>query len=218
MPRQRTLSSQVAKVRAEMSKRPTGLQQHVARVLVEALDLAHIFDVDPLRTELAVRGHDLFRAHKPAELLRLSREAGVDIAPEDERSPIMLHGPLAAVVLRERFRVTDEEALRAVSDHTTGAPEMPILAKIVLLADKFERRKRGRTPVMKEVRRLARRDLDTALLCWADWKWVEERNRGYESHPAHWAARTRWVEEHHIDAALPGRTPEATFEAMFEVD
>lgn len=217
MPRRRTLSSQVAKVRSEMAKRPAGLQQHVARVLVEALDLAHIFDVDPLRTELAVRGHDLFRAHKPAELLRLSREAGIAIEPEDERSPIMLHGPLAAVVLRERIGVTDEEALRAVHDHTAGAPEMPILAKIVLLADKFERRKRTRTPVMKEIRRLARRDLDTALLCWADWKWFEERTKGYESYPAHWAARTRWVAEHHLDAALPARTLDVPLEAAFEV-
>jgi HD superfamily phosphohydrolase YqeK len=82
---------------------------------------------------------------------------------------------------------------------------MPLLARIILVADKVEARKRRRAPVMKEVRRLARRDLDTALLCWADWKWVEERTHGWLSHPTHWAARSEWVRDHHEEAALPPR-------------
>jgi len=188
---------QIGRVRSELETRPEGLIRHVERVLVEALDLARRWDVDPERTELAVWGHDLFRAHAPAELLQLSREAGVAIAPADEHTPVMLHGPLAAVVLRERFAVTDDEALAAVRDHTLGSPAMPMLAKIVLLADKFEQRKRRRTPVMKEIRRLARRDLDMALLCWSDWKWVDERTHGWESHPSHWDARAAWVDWHH---------------------
>jgi hypothetical protein len=59
---------------------------------------------------------------------------------------------------------------------------------------------------MKEIRRLAWRDLDLALLCWADWKWLEEREHGWLSHPTHWEARSRWVAEHHNDVALPPRT------------
>ena len=117
----------------------------------------------------------------------------------------MLHGPLAAAVLCERFGVVDGEVLAGVRDHTSGAAEMPLIARIILLADKFEQRKRRRRPVMGEIRRLARRDLDTALLCWADWKWVKERERGWPSHPAHWQARLRWVAEHHADIGLPAR-------------
>jgi predicted HD superfamily hydrolase involved in NAD metabolism len=195
-----TIPQQIARVRAELETRPERLIRHVQRVVVEALDLAARWDVDPERTELAVWGHDLFRAHAPEELLRLSHEAGLPMVPEDERSPVTLHGPLAAVVMRERFAVSDDEALAGVRDHTLGRPEMPMIAKIVLLADKFEERKRRRTPVMKEIRRLARRDLDLALLCWADWKWVEERTHGWESHPVHWTTREAWVRSHHEDA------------------
>ena len=91
---------------------------------------------------------------------------------------------------------------------TVGLDAMPILGKIILIADKVEPRKRRRAPQLPLIRRAARRDLDLALLCWADWKWAEERARGWQSHPAHWAARLEWVREHHLDQPLPGRTPD----------
>ena len=88
-----------------------------------------------------------------------------------------------------------------------------MIAKVILLADKFEKRKRDRTPVMKAIRRLAWRDLDTALLCWADWKWVQERENGWQSHPAGWAARLHWVAEHHAEMGLPAREPDEPTES-----
>lgn len=203
-----SVHAQVERIRAEFSSRPSGLTKHVERVLAEALDLAAAYDVDPARIELATWGHDLFRATAPAELLAMARQSGVPIDVADEAEPVLLHGPVAAAVLETRFNVSDAEALAAIRDHTLGLAEMPLLAKIILIADKIEPRKRGRTPAMKAIRRLARRDLDTALLCWADWKWVEERTHGWKSHPQHWQARERWVAEHHLDAAMPSLSPD----------
>lgn len=207
------LAAQIAVIWAEMQSRPDGLVAHVERVLAEALALARRWDVDPERTELATWGHDLFRAYSPADQLRLAREAGLAIDAADEAGPVLLHGPLAAVVMRERFKVDDDEVLAAVRDHTLGFEEMPLLAKIILIADKVEDRKRRRTPVMKLVRRLAQRDLDLALLCWADWRWVDERTRGWQPHPVHWRARTAWVAEHHLERAMPARVADFEFEA-----
>ena len=202
-----SIATQIAVLQAEFASRPPGLRRHVERVAAEAVSLAHSFDVDPERVTLAAWGHDLFRAHAPAEQLRLAREAGVEIVPADVASPVTLHGPIAAAVMAGRFAISDADVLAAVRDHTLGSAAMPLIAKIILLADKFEPRKRKRTPVMAEIRRLARRDLDTALLAWADWKWVEEREHGWLSHPTHWHARGAWVAAHHEDAALPGRDP-----------
>jgi predicted HD superfamily hydrolase involved in NAD metabolism len=199
---------QAERVRAELSSRPERLRRHVERVLVEALELALAWDVDPDRVELATWGHDLFRAASPDELVQMSRAAGVPIEAPDLAEPVLLHGPLAAAVLESRFAVSDVEVLAAVRDHTLGLAEMPLLAKIILVADKVESRKRQRTPVMKQIRRLARRDLDLALLCWADWKWVEERSHGWQSNPQHWHAREEWIRQHHLELALPRRSPE----------
>lgn len=202
--------AQIGALQVAFEERPEGLLRHVQRVLVEALDLAKRYDLDPERVELATWGHDLFRSYAPEEQLRLAVEAGLQLTAADRADPVLLHGPIAAVTLRERFGVEDDEAIAAVRDHTVGAAEMPLIAKVILLADKFEKRKRERTPVMKEIRRLAWRDLDLALLCWADWKWVQEREHGWESHPASWEARRRWVAEHHAELAMPGRQPEPT--------
>jgi predicted HD superfamily hydrolase involved in NAD metabolism len=206
----RSLADQVASVRAEMETRPEGLVAHVRRVLDEALILARAWDLDPARVELATWGHDLFRAHAPEEQLRLAREAGVPVLPEDEASPVLLHGPIAAAVLRERFAVEDEDALAAVRDHTLGRPDMPLIARALLLADKVEARKRRGRKELAAIRDLARRDLDLAVLCWADARWVEERTNGWLSHPGYWAARTAWVAAHHAEAGLPKRRPAAT--------
>lgn len=204
------IRAQIASLQTAFEERPEGLLRHVQRVLVEALDLAQRYDLDRERVELATWGHDLFRSFPPDEQLRLASECGLTLTEADQADPVLLHGPIAAVTLRERFGVSDEEALSAVSDHTLGAPEMPVLAKVILLADKIEKRKRERTPVMKEIRRLAWRDLDLALLCWADWKWVQERENGWQSHPASWEARVRWVSEHHAEIGLPEREAEPT--------
>ena len=201
----RTVALQIEAVRAELESRPPALVRHIERVVAEAAALAAFWDVDPERCALAAWGHDLFRAHSPTEQLKLAREVGVPASEADEASPVLLHGPIAAVVLRQRFAVTDEDALAAVRDHTVGAAEMPIISRIILLADKFEPRKRARTPLMKEIRKLARRDIDLALLCWADWKWVEEAEHGWRSHPRHWEARRVWVKEHHA-MLLPSAT------------
>lgn len=199
------IRAQIIALQTEFESRPEGLVRHVQRVLVEALELADRYDLDRDRVELATRGHDFFRSFPPEEQLRLAIEAGLPIEAADRADPVLLHGPIAAVTLRERFAIEDDEALAAVRDHTLGAPEMPMLAKVILLADKFEKRKRDRTPVMKEIRRLAWRDLDLALLCWADWKLVEERQHGWATHPASWAARTCWVREYHAELAMPLR-------------
>lgn len=199
------LGRQIERVRAEFASRPEGLRKHVERVLVEALDLAACWDVDPGRVELATWGHDLYRASAPAELLALSKKFGVPVDPADAADPVLLHGPIAAAVLAGRFQVSDEEALAAVRDHTLGLAEMPLLSKILLIADKVEARKRQRDPLMKPIRRLAQRDLDLALLCWADWKWFEERAHGWNSHPVHWHAREEWVRQRHFDLAMPAR-------------
>ena len=207
------IANQIAAVREELLQRPSGLVRHVRRVLDEALPLARYWLADEQRVELAVWGHDLFRSEPPEAQLRLAREAGIEIDADSRDYPILLHGPIAAAVLRERFGIIDEEALMAVRDHTSGLARMSLLAKILLIADKIEKKKRRGVPELASVRRVARRDLDTAILCWADWRWTTEARERYRTQEAHWRARLGWVEEHHRDIGMPGRVTGSSFAA-----
>lgn len=206
------IATQLAAIQDEMRSRPDGLQEHSRLVALEAVELAGYWDVDPARVELASWAHDLFRHLSPDEQIRQAREVGIHPTADDCVDPIVLHGPSAAIVARERFGVRDEDALEAIAVHTLGVPHMTQVAKILLIADKVEPRKRKRRPVMGEIRKLARRDLDTALLCWADWSWVEARTHGWSSHPGHWTARVQWVEAHHVETAGPRRVSDAEYE------
>ena len=207
------IADQIAAVREELLQRPSGLVRHVERVLSEALPLARAWLADEERVELAVWGHDLFRSEPPAEQIRLAGEVGVEIDEDSRDYPILLHGPIAAVVLRERFGITDEEALFAVRDHTAGLGQMSLLAKILLIADKIEKKKRRGVPQLAGIRRIARRDLDTAILCWADWRWANEARERYRTQHAHWRARRHWVVEHHRDMGMPERVTGSAFAA-----
>jgi len=188
------IAAQLARVRARLESRPAGLVSHVGRVLTEATALAGCWDLDEQRVELAVWGHDLFRAADGAELLRRSLAAKLPVTSSDEQSPVLLHGPLAAYVLTEDFGVQDDEVLEAVRAHTLGLGRMSTLAKVILLADKVETMKRRGERELQAIRRLAQRDLDLALLCWADCKLLIERGDGWPSDPRHWKARVTWLE------------------------
>jgi nicotinate-nucleotide adenylyltransferase len=73
-----------------------------------------------------------------AELLAAAQRDGREISELERRKPMLLHGRAAAVLLRERFGVHNEEALEAVAFHTEGKIGMGPLAKLVYIADKVE--------------------------------------------------------------------------------
>tara|TARA_B110000014_G_C19895807_1_gene463434 strand:- start:21 stop:728 length:708 start_codon:yes stop_codon:yes gene_type:complete len=210
----REINRQIAAVRELLSERPQGLQAHVERVLEEAFSLAKVWDVSKERIELAVIGHDLFRAVAPEEQIRFAEEAGLKIQDEFREYPILLHGPLAANLLSTAVGVKDDEVLVAIREHTSGYSEMSLLAKILVISDKVESVKRRDNFALEAIRHLADRDLDMALLCWADWKWVKERQSGWQSTQSHWVVRFQWVTEHHKDIAMPKLSSFTSFERV----
>lgn len=71
--------AQIRALQTAFEERPEGLLRHVQRVLVEALDLASRYDLDPVRVELATWGHDLFRSFPPERQLELAADCGLDV-------------------------------------------------------------------------------------------------------------------------------------------
>ena len=86
---------------------PAGLVSHIDRVVVLAGQIARRHDADSARTLLAAQGHDLLRSLAPAELLECAERLGIEVDPVERAEPVLLHGPLGALELRERFGVRD---------------------------------------------------------------------------------------------------------------
>ena len=72
------------------------------------------------------------------------------------------HAKIAAKLVEEEFDIHDEEILNAISYHTTGREYMPLIEKIIFIADMIEplRKYEG----IEDVRKLAYIDIDEACL------------------------------------------------------
>ncbi len=176
-------------LRRDLERLPEGVRSHVLRVLDEALSLAALHDVDASKVRLAVLGHDLLRVTSRDELLRMARAMGIEPNEAERSEPILLHGPVGAGILRDRFGIDDPDVLNAVRYHTTGRAGMSGVEKIVFLADKIEPEELSYHPEYREVRDLAQTDLDVAMLRALNLYLGQARREGWTLHPDVVAAR-----------------------------
>ena len=171
-----------AELRAAVAGLPRGLAEHVEGVVAEARRLAVIHGADEERAALAAWGHDIARAIPPAELLARARALGLEVDPVEEQAPILLHGPIGAVILSRDYAIDDADVLAAARYHTTGRAGMSILEKVVFVADKVEAGKLQAEPALARVRQLAERDLDDAILEYLNQHLLEASRRGWPLH------------------------------------
>jgi predicted HD superfamily hydrolase involved in NAD metabolism len=176
-------------LREDLRRLPEGLRLHIERAAGEAERLAALHSVDAAKVRTAVLAHDLVRALPPDELLSLAEKIGLEPNDAERASPVLLHGPIAARLLAERFAVDDAEVLAAVRYHTTGRAGMSPVEKVVFLADKTEPEELTYYPEWREVRDLAQRDLDAAMLKALDLYLDRARREGWTLHPDVLAAR-----------------------------
>jgi len=140
---------------------------HTMGVAEEAEVLAHVWGADPEKAYLAGLIHDIAKEIPMDEAEKLLVEAGEAERFADSSSKVALHGFLAAFIAETRLGISDEEVLNAAKYHTTGRVGMSLLEKIIYVADFTEI---GRHyPQSGEVREIARRNLDEAVLKEADY-------------------------------------------------
>jgi predicted HD superfamily hydrolase involved in NAD metabolism len=191
-------------LRAALLKVPSGLAEHVIRVVDEARRLAATHGEDVRAATVAALGHDLLRAHSEERLLTIAEEQSYALDPAERIEPILLHGPLAVPILQERYNVLDADVLAAVAYHTTANEGMSRLQKIVFLADKIEPEKLGRYPDGQGLAALGERDLDAAMRMYLDFHVGRALESGWPLHSHTIAARNELIAASR--AAEPGAT------------
>ena len=152
------------KFRERFALLPDKLQAHIFRVRDVGLDLAARHGIDEERAELAILGHDVARAAKKSEILRQAGRFGLSPLDIERKSPVMLHGPVGAELLRHEDGLDDGEILNAVRYHTTGHPSLTPLGLLVFIADKLEPNKIKSYPYQQELRHIANESLQQAVL------------------------------------------------------
>ena len=180
-------------LRAALLKVPSGLAEHVIRVVAESRRLAAIHGVDVHAATIAALAHDLLRAHSDERLLTIAAEQGYALDPADALEPILLHGPLAVPILQERYNVLDGDVLGAVAFHTTANEGMTRLQQVTFIADKIEPHKLERHPRVRRVAELAETDLTNAMREYLDYHVSVALESGWPLHSHTVAARNELI-------------------------
>ncbi len=133
---------------------------HTILTAEAAVKLARKYDCDLKKAEIAGLLHDCAKhLDTQTQIDMLSGEQDIS---ELEKVPKVLHGPCGAIVARNEYGIDDEEILNAIKYHVFGRPEMTVLEKIIFIADAIEESREF--PGVKNLRKIARTDLDMAVL------------------------------------------------------
>ncbi len=112
--------------------------EHSIRVAETCAQLCRHYGLDDNKGYLAGIAHDICKDFSAEELLDLAAKDDRDIFDVERRKPSLLHGRAAAILMQEKFKITDKELIEAVAIHTSGEVGMCDLSKCLWLADKIE--------------------------------------------------------------------------------
>jgi predicted HD superfamily hydrolase involved in NAD metabolism len=96
------------------------------------------YGVDPERVYLTGLLHDVARELPASSLLLHARKQGIILRKEEKTCPFLLHGKVAAFIVRKELGIKDKGVLDGIASHIVGRRHWTKLEQIVYLADKVE--------------------------------------------------------------------------------
>lgn len=136
--------------------------EHTIGVAYTAVCLAMKYEYDMEKAEEAGLLHDCAKCISDDKKLKQCQKHNISISETEKSSPYLLHAKLGAFFAMHKYGITDQEVINAILVHTTGAPEMTLLEKIIYVADYIEPN-RKEAPNLFSIRRIAFEDLDMAV-------------------------------------------------------
>lgn len=172
---------------------------HCADVAAEARRIAARVGVDVDQAENAGWLHDVSVVFPAAERATIARQLGLDVLPEEDAFPMIIHQKLSVVLSREIFGVTDAAVLSAVGCHTTLKPDASLLDKVVFVADKIAWDQAGDPPFLADLLAALAESIDQAALAYLQYLW-DRRDTLRVVHPwmraAYWQLKDAQSSEH----------------------
>ena len=162
---------------------PSSLQKHIYRSCEVGRLLCKIHDVDTEKVEIALLGHDLYRANSDIDMLSAAEEKEIEISNIEKDSPLLLHGVLASIKMQEQYKVSDKQIIASIKYHTSGMEEMDEVFMTVFLADKLDPKKIEKNSQLEPINQTAQYSLSDATLMYLNMKISSIIDSGHLVHP-----------------------------------
>lgn len=161
--------------------------RHSLGVEQYALKMAKLYGADETKASTAALLHDIMRSEEPENMPKLALAYGIQPDEYELQRPMVLHAKLGAAYAEKELGITDGEILQAIALHTTAAPHMSKLDKIIYISDAIEPNREYDDA--DRLRKLAMEDLDRCLLdVIAGSIEVMEKRKGRPAHPKSYEA------------------------------
>lgn len=155
--------------------------KHSLGVREAAAQLAEFYHGNVEKASIAGLLHDCAKDFNPRQMLQLCYNFDIVLDDICKREIKLIHGPLGAKIAQHKFGIEDEEILDAISFHTFAKENMPLLTKIVYLADFIEPNRVF--PGVECIRELAYKDLNKAIILAIDTTIRHVLSKGEVVHP-----------------------------------
>ena len=163
--------------------------QHSAEVAAVASNIAERFNLTPDKAEIAGWLHDISAVVPNSERLSAAYEWDVEVLPEEDILPMIIHQKLSVVIARELFGIQDADILSAIGCHTTLKAGASLLDKVVFVADKIAWDQPGKPPYYDDIVAALDTSINKAAFVYADYLW-QMRDQLKVLHP--WARDAYW--------------------------
>lgn len=135
---------------------------HSKNVMIIAVELAQLFNVDIVKAKIAGLLHDYAKFLDAEQIHDYIKLFNLNYDEFLLKNPYLLHGPIGSEVIKLEFNIFDKDILNAIKYHTYGTVDMTDLEKIIYIADIIEP-DRDYFEGLDELRTVAYQDLDHAL-------------------------------------------------------
>ena len=119
-------------------KLPEKRYNHSLGVVEMSIHLASLFRLSVTDAACIAIFHDAYRYDCDEGTAELCRKSGIEVFPEEEKEPMLLHGALAALHFDEVAGPVPSKWKIAVRHHTLGHKDMGKYGAILYIADYIE--------------------------------------------------------------------------------
>ena len=108
---------------------------HSLCVAKKAKELSIKYGENIEKAEIAALLHDIMKDTSLETQLKILKYSAIMLSATEKNSPAVMHQFSGAAILKDYFKIADEEIINAVRNHTTGREAMTKLEKIIFIAD-----------------------------------------------------------------------------------